>query len=62
MTIIVFAAGNRGKPSEAFEILGDRLELVTPANFDITEEQKNEISHRGKALRVMAQWLNAREG
>lgn len=25
---------------------------------DITEEQKNEISHRGKALRAMAQWLN----
>lgn len=24
---------------------------------DITEEQKNEISHRGKALRAMAQWL-----
>ena len=24
---------------------------------DITEEQKNEISHRGKALREMAQWL-----
>ncbi len=29
---------------------------------DITEEQKNEISHRGKALRAMAEWLNAREG
>ena len=25
---------------------------------DITEEQKNEISHRGKALRAMAAWLN----
>jgi len=24
---------------------------------DITEEQKNEISHRGKALRAMARWL-----
>ena len=24
---------------------------------DITEEQKNDISHRGKALRAMAQWL-----
>ena len=24
---------------------------------DITEEQKNEISHRGKALRAMAKWL-----
>lgn len=26
---------------------------------DITEEQKNEISHRGKALRAMAEWLSA---
>ena len=25
---------------------------------DITEEQKNEISHRGKALRAMAHWLS----
>ena len=25
---------------------------------DITEYQKNEISHRGKALRAMAQWLS----
>ena len=24
---------------------------------DITEEQKNDISHRGKALRAMAEWL-----
>ena len=24
---------------------------------DISEEQKNEISHRGKALRAMAAWL-----
>ena len=27
---------------------------------DITEEQKNEISHRGKALRAMAAWLKSR--
>ena len=27
---------------------------------DITEEQKNDISHRGKALRAMAQWLHSR--
>ena len=26
---------------------------------DITEAQKNEISHRGKALRAMAQWLRS---
>lgn len=28
---------------------------------DITEEQKNEISHRGKALRAMAEFLRSRE-
>lgn len=28
---------------------------------DITEEQKNEISHRGKALRAMAAWLQAQK-
>ena len=27
---------------------------------DITEEEKNAISHRGKALRAMAQWLKER--
>ena len=26
---------------------------------DITEEEKNAISHRGKALRAMAEWLAA---
>ena len=26
---------------------------------DISEEEKNDISHRGKALRAMAQWLNS---
>ena len=28
---------------------------------DISEEQKNDISHRGKALRAMAQWLQSRK-
>lgn len=28
---------------------------------DISEEEKNAISHRGKALRAMAQWLAARK-
>jgi len=27
---------------------------------DISEDQKNDISHRGKALRAMAQWLHNR--
>ena len=26
---------------------------------DVTEQQKNDISHRGKALRAMAQWLHS---
>ncbi len=28
---------------------------------DISEEQKNDISHRGKALRAMAEWLQSRK-
>ena len=28
---------------------------------DITEEQKNDISHRGKALRAMAEWLSGKD-
>jgi XTP/dITP diphosphohydrolase len=28
---------------------------------DITEEQKNDISHRGKALRAMAEWLKSQK-
>lgn len=35
---IVFATGNKGKLREASEILGDAFELVTPAEFGITED------------------------
>jgi XTP/dITP diphosphohydrolase len=35
---IVFATGNKGKLREASEILGDGFELVTPADFGITED------------------------
>lgn len=38
MTKIVFATGNRGKLREASEILGDGFDLVTPADFGITED------------------------
>ena len=31
------------------------------AEFIEKEEQKNEISHRGKALRAMAAWLQAQK-
>ena len=37
--------------------LSDNYHGLTLA--DITEEQKNEISHRGKALRAMADWFTA---
>ena len=35
---IVFATGNSGKLREASEILGEGFELVTPADFGITED------------------------
>ena len=35
---IVFATGNKGKLREAAEILGEGFELVTPADFGITED------------------------
>ena len=35
---IVFATGNKGKLREASEILGEAFELVTPADFGITED------------------------
>ena len=38
MTKMVFATGNRGKLREASEILGEGFELVTPADFGITED------------------------
>ena len=38
MMKIVFATGNKGKLREAAEILGEGFELVTPADFGITED------------------------
>ena len=48
MVKIVFATGNRGKLREASEILGEGFELVTPADFGITED----IPETGKTLRA----------
>ena len=45
---IVFATGNSGKLREALEILGEGFELVTPADFGITED----IPETGKTLRA----------
>ena len=59
---IVFATGNRGKLREASEILGEGFELVTPADFGITED----IPETGKTLRAnslqKAQYLYERCG
>ena len=45
---IVFATGNKGKLREASEILGVGFELVTPADFGITED----IPETGNTLRA----------
>ena len=45
---LVFATGNPGKLREAAEILGEGLELVTPAEVGITEE----IPETGNTLRA----------
>ena len=59
---IVFATGNRGKLREASEILGEGFELVTPAEFGITED----IPETGNTLRAnslqKAQYLYERCG
>lgn len=48
-------AGNGGFGYDPV-FIADEYPDVTVA--EITEEQKNEISHRGKALRAMAAWLH----
>ena len=45
---LVFATGNSGKLREASEILGEGFELVTPADFGITED----IPETGNTLRA----------
>ena len=59
---IVFATGNSGKLREASEILGEGFELVTPADFGITED----IPETGNTLRAnslqKAQYLYERCG
>ena len=49
----------RGKRGFGYDpiFIADEYPGMTLA--DITEEQKNEISHRGKALRAMAEWLKS---
>ena len=53
------ARGKSGRGGFGYDpiFIPDEYPGLTAA--DITEEQKNEISHRGKALRAMAAFLNA---
>lgn len=53
-TIALRKSGNGGFGYDPV-FIPDEYPGMTAA--DITEEQKNEISHRGKALRAMAAWL-----
>ena len=48
MMKLVFATGNSGKLREASEILGEGFELVTPADFGVTED----IPETGNTLRA----------
>jgi len=62
MTKLLFATGNKGKLREAAEILGPEYELLTPAQFGVTEE----IPETGETLREnsiqKAQYLFERTG
>ena len=53
-TIAREKSGNGGFGYDPIFIADEYPELTLA---DITEEQKNDISHRGKALRAMAAWL-----
>ena len=55
----VFAREKSGNGGFGYDpiFIADEYPGLTLA--DITEEQKNDISHRGKALRAMAAWLKA---
>ena len=57
---VVFAHEKSGNGGFGYDpiFIADEYPGLTLA--DISEEQKNDISHRGKALRAMAQWLHSR--
>ena len=59
---LVFATGNKGKLREASEILGPEYELMSPAQFGITEE----IPETGETLEEnsiqKAEYIYARTG
>jgi len=62
MTKLIFATGNKGKLREASEILGPDFELLTPADFGITED----IEETGETLMensiIKAEYIYSRTG
>lgn len=61
-TKIIFATGNRGKLREAEEILGEGFELLTPADFGITEDIPETGSTLEENSLQKAEYLHARLG
>ena len=57
----VIAYGKSGNGGFGYDPIFIADEYPEQTLADITEEQKNEISHRGKALRAMAAWLQAQK-
>jgi len=57
----VIARGKSGNGGFGYDPIFIADEYPGQTLADITEEQKNEISHRGKALRAMAAWLSANQ-
>ena len=57
----VIAHGKSGNGGFGYDPIFIADEYPGQTLADITEEQKNEISHRGKALRAMAAWLQAQK-
>ena len=53
----VIARGKSGNGGFGYDPIFMADEYPGMSLADVTEEQKNEISHRGKALRAMSEWL-----
>lgn len=55
---IVFASHNKHKIDEIKQILGDRFEITSLTDLaEMTNEEKNVISHRGIAVRKLKEFL-----
>ena len=55
----IIADGKSGNGGFGYDPIFIADEYPGQTLADITEEQKNDISHRGKALRAMAEWLRS---